>query len=458
MSENKLIYDIESGGKAPYSTEAEQAVLGSMIIDPDCINEVALEVKEEYFYFKQHRDIFYAISSMYEFSQTIDFISLLERLKKDGVYDEAGGKEYLTKLVTAVPSSANVLTYVAIIREHYVKRTLMSVASGIIKDINENVKDSNILLDAAEEKIYNIRDSREIGGLTHIKNVITYETYDRLTKMNDPETRNDYIGIPTGIGELDRITTGLNKSDLIILGARPGMGKTSFALNIARNVAVNAGKTVCFFSLEMSRDQLAQRMLSSEAAIKSEKLRTGALEPEEWTRLTQAGENLSKAEIYFDETSDITVPQMMAKLRRMKKCDLVVIDYLGLMTSAEKKENRVNEVSDITRSLKKMAKKLKVPVIACAQLSRATETKGKSHKPMLADLRDSGSIEQDADIVLFLYREAYYDGEKSADEDRSDNTKSMCIVAKNRHGEANVDVPLNWDGQHTRFTSVDVFR
>ena len=276
--------------------------------------------------------------------------------------------------------------------------------------------------------------------------------------MNDPETRNDYIGIPTGIGELDRITTGLNKSDLIILGARPGMGKTSFALNIARNVAVNAGKTVCFFSLEMSRDQLAQRMLSSEAAIKSEKLRTGALEPEEWTRLTQAGENLSKAEIYFDETSDITVPQMMAKLRRMKKCDLVVIDYLGLMTSAEKKENRVNEVSDITRSLKKMAKKLKVPVIACAQLSRATETKGKSHKPMLSDLRDSGSIEQDADIVLFLYREAYYDGEKAADEDRSDNTKSMCIVAKNRHGEANVDVPLNWDGQHTRFTSVDVFR
>lgn len=457
MSDNNIIYDID-GGRLPYSVSAEQAVLGSMISDPECINEVAVQVRPEYFYIPQHKDIYTAISSMYEFSQSIDFISLLERLKKDGVYDEAGGKEYLTRLVQTVPSSANVMTYVAIIREQFYRRALMGAAKGILKDIDENAMDSGKLLESAEQRIFEIRDGREIGGLTHIKDVISAETYDRLTKINDPETRNDYIGIPTGIGELDRITTGLNKSDLIILGARPGMGKTSFALNIARNVAVNAGKTVCFFSLEMSRDQLAQRMLSSEAAIKSEKLRTGDLAPEEWTRLTQAGENLSKAEIYFDETSDITVPQMMAKLRRMEKCDLVVIDYLGLMNSAEKKENRVNEVSDITRSLKKMAKKLKVPVIACAQLSRATETKGKSHKPMLADLRDSGSIEQDADIVLFLYREAYYDSEKASDEDKADTSKSMCIVAKNRHGEANIDVPLYWDGQHTRFMSVDGFR
>ena len=273
----------------------------------------------------------------------------------------------------------------------------------------------------------------------------------------DPETRDDYIGIPTGIGELDKMITGLNKSDLIILGARPGMGKTSFALNIARNVALQAGKTVCFFSLEMTRDQLAQRMLSSEAAIKSEKLRTGDLEPEEWTRLTQAGENLSKAEIYFDETSNITVPEMKAKLRRMKRVDLVIIDYLGLMHTPRQNDNRVQEISEITRSLKIMAKELKVPIIACAQLSRGTEQKGKSHKPALADLRDSGSIEQDADIVLFLYRDAYYDAEKSSDEDLSDNSKSECIVAKNRHGETGV-IPLHWDGQYTRFTSVDVFR
>ncbi len=457
MENNRLIYDIDSG-RLPYSVSAEQAVLGSMIIDPKCIDEVAVAAKAEYFYIPQHKEIYSAISSMYEFSQAIDFVSLLERLKKDGVYDEAGGKEYLTQLVQKVPSSANVLTYVDIIREHYYQRALMSAAQGIIKDINDNAMDSGKLLDSAEQRIYEIRDGREIGGLTHIKDVLVAETYDRLTKMNDPETRDDYIGIPCGISELDKTITGLNKSDLIILGARPGMGKTSFALNIARNVAVNAGKTVCFFSLEMSRDQLAQRLLSSEAAIKSEKLRTGELEPEEWTRLLQAGDNLAKAEIYFDESSNITVPEMMAKLRRMKKRDLVIIDYLGLMHSPRHSDNRVQEISEITRSLKIMAKELKVPVIACAQLSRATETKGKSHKPMLADLRDSGSIEQDADIVLFLYRESYYDSEKAPDEDKSDQTKSMCLVAKNRHGEANKEIQLHWDGEHTRFTSVDVFR
>lgn len=456
MSDNRLIYDID-GGRLPYSVDAEQAVLGSMIIDPNCINEVAVQVRSEYFYIPQHREIYSAISSMYELSQSIDFISLLERLKKDGVYDETGGKEYLTKLVQTVPSSANVMTYVGIIREQYYQRALMGAAQGIIKDINENTMDSGRLLDSAEQRIFEIRDGREIGGLTHIKDVISAETYDRLTKINDPETRDDYIGIPSGIGALDKMITGLNKSDLIILGARPGMGKTSFALNIARNVAVNAGKTVCFFSLEMTRDQLAQRMISSEAAIKSEKLRTGELEPEEWTRLTQAGENLSKAEIYFDETSNITVPEMKAKLRRMKRVDLVVIDYLGLMHSPRQNDNRVQEISEITRSLKIMAKELKIPIIACAQLSRGTETKGKSHKPALSDLRDSGSIEQDADIVLFLYRDAYYDSEKNSDEDLSDESKAECIVAKNRHGETGV-IQLHWDGQYTRFTSVDVFR
>ena len=456
MNDNNLIYDIESG-KLPYSVTAEQAVLGSMIIDPACIVEVTPLIKVEYFYLPQHKDIYSAIASMYELNRAIDFISLLEQLKTQGVYDEAGGKEYLTRLVQIVPTSANVMTYIGIIKEQYYQRALMGAAQGIIKDINENTMDSGKLLDAAEQRIYNIRDGREVSGLTHIKSVIEHETYDRLTKINDPETRNDYIGIPCGIGDLDRMITGLNKSDLIILGARPGMGKTSFALNIARNVAVNARKKVCFFSLEMSRDQLAQRMLSSEAAIKSEKLRTGDLAPEEWTRLTQAGENLSKAEIYFDETSNITVPEIKAKLLRMGNVGLVIIDYLGLMHSPRHTDNRVQEISEITRSLKIMAKELKVPIIACAQLSRGTEAKGKSHKPGLSDLRDSGSIEQDADIVLFLYREAYYDNEKSPDQDLSDTTKSECIVAKNRHGETGT-IPLHWDGQHTRFTSVDGFR
>ena len=456
MSEQNIVFDLD-GGRVPYSVDAEQAVLGSLIIDPKCISDVAVMVRAEYFYLPQHKDIYSAITSMYELNQSIDIISLLERLKKSGVYDDAGGKAYLTQLVEKVPSSASVLTYVGIMREHYYARSLMGAAKNIIKDVSENLMDSSQMLDNAEQRIYEIRQGRDISGLTHIKDVISGETYDRLSKMADPETRDDYIGIPSGIGELDKMITGLNKSDLIILGARPGMGKTSFALNIARNVAVNAGKTVCFFSLEMTRDQLAQRMLSSEAAIKSEKLRTGELDVDEWTRLTQAGENLSKAELYFDETSSITVPQMKAKLRRMKRVDLVVIDYLGLMHSSKNIDNRVHEVSEITRSLKIMAKELKVPIIACAQLSRGTEAKGKSHKPALSDLRDSGSIEQDADIVLFLYRDAYYDGEKAADEDKSDESKAECIVAKNRHGETGI-IPLHWDGEHTRFTSVDVFR
>lgn len=456
MSEDKLIYNID-GVRLPYSAEAEQAVLGSVLIDPKCLNEIAVQMKTDYFYIPQHKEIYAAMSSMFELSQTIDFISLLEKLKKDGVYDEAGGKAYLSQLVQTVPSAANVLTYVAIIRDRYYMRSLMTAAQGIIKDVNENTLDSGKLLDNAEQRIYEIRQGREISGLTHIKSVIENETYERLTKMADPETRNDYIGIPCGIGALDKMITGLNKSDLIILGARPGMGKTSFALNIVRNVAVDTGKTVCFFSLEMTRDQLAQRMLSSEAGIKSEKLRTGELDDAEWARLAQAGEHLSNANIYFDETSAITVPEMKAKLRRMKKVDLVVIDYLGLMKSAKATENRVQEVSEITRNLKIMAKELMVPVIACAQLSRGTEVKGKSHKPALSDLRESGSIEQDADIVLFLYREKYYDSEKGDDEDKGDPNKAECIVAKNRHGEIGT-VDMHWDGQFTRFTSVDVFR
>jgi len=456
MASENLIYNLD-GGRLPYSVEAEQAVLGSIIVDPKCLNEIAVLMKTEYFFIPQHKEIYSVLSSMYELSQAIDFISLLDKLQKAGVYDEAGGKAYLTQLAQTVPTSANVLTYVAIIRERYYARALMSAAQNIIKDINENTEDSGKLIDSAEQRIYEIRQGREISGLTHIKSVIENETYDRLSKMADPETRKDYIGIPSGIGDLDRMITGLNKSDLIILGARPGMGKTSFALNIARNVAVQSEKTVCFFSLEMTRDQLAQRMLSSEAGIKSEKLRTGELTADEWTRLAQAGENLSKANIYFDESSAITVPEMKAKLRRMRKVDLVVIDYLGLMKSAKSTENRVQEVSEITRNLKIMAKELAVPVIACAQLSRGTETKGKSHRPALSDLRESGSIEQDADIVLFLYRDTYYDSEKSDDEDRSDPNKAECIVAKNRHGEIGT-IDMHWDGQFTRFTSVDVFR
>lgn len=457
MADEKFVLDFE-GRKLPYSVEAEQAVLGSILIDPQSISLVASQLKAEFFYLPQHKKIYSVLVHMLELGgNTIDFVTVLEKLKSDGVYDEAGGKAYLSLLAQAVPSSANILTYVSIIRDRYYARSLMVAAQKIIKDVEENAKPSSELIDAAEQSIFDIREGIDFTGLTHIKDVITGETYDRLTKINDPETRNDYIGIPTGISALDRVITGLNKSDFIILGARPGMGKTSFALNIARNVAMNAGKTVCFFSLEMSRDQLAQRMLSAEAAIESQKLRTGDLSEDEWTRLLSAGENLSKANIYFDESAGITVPEMRAKLQRMKKVDLVIIDYLGLMHSPRQKENRVQEISEITRSLKVLAKDMHIPIIVCAQLSRATEGKTvKSHKPGLSDLRDSGSIEQDADIVLFLYREAYYDSEKADDADRSDQTKAVCMVAKNRHGSIE-EIPLHWDGAHTRFTSQDVY-
>jgi len=453
--EQRFFADIEEG-VLPFSAEAEQSVLGAIIIDPQSFILVEGLLKPEYFYLNEHKRIYETLHLMFEQSNTIDLVTLLEKLKDNGIYDDAGGKEYITRLVQTVPSAANIVTYANIIKDRYYKRTLIKVAQGIIKDANENVVDTNGLLSAAEQRIYEIRQGKEIAGLEHIRNVITYETCDRLAKITDPETRDDYIGIPTGIGDLDKTITGLNKSDLIILGARPGMGKTAFALNIARNVAKKK-KTVCFFSLEMSRDQLAQRLLSSEAGIASTKMRTGELSPDEWTRLGTAGSELSKLEMYLDETSTLTVPEMKAKLLRMKKVDLVVVDYLGLMKSPKHIDSRVLEVQEITRGLKVLAKELKVPIIVCAQLSRGTETRGKSHKPGLSDLRESGSIEQDADIVLFLYREKYYDNEKDENAEPSDETKAECIVAKNRHGELRT-IDLHWDAQFTRFSSRDNFR
>ena len=461
MDEQLNYYPDSSNINLPYSIEAEQAVLGSIIIDPDCINVVTPVLKEEHFYKSEHREIYKTLRDMLESGgRSIDFISLLEQLKRNGVYDEAGGKAYLTLLAQTVPTSRNIDTYIELVKDRYYARALLNAAEGIIKEVNENLLDPNLLLNRAEQAIYDIRQGRDVTGLVKIDKVIKEETFVRLTKMTDPETAEQFKGIPTGISDLDKLITGLNRPDLIILGARPGMGKTSFALNIARNVAVNAKRTVCFFSLEMTRDQLAQRMLSNEASIESEKLRTGELTPAEWVNLAEAGKNLSKANIYFDETPGITVPEMKAKLNRIKDLGLVVIDYLGLMRSAKKTENRVQEVSDITRNLKAMAKELNVPVIACAQLSRGTEVKGKSHKPALADLRESGSIEQDADIVMFIYRENYYktETEDNVDpENAPDPNKAEIIVAKNRHGSVDT-VQLHWDGKFTRFASQDVFR
>lgn len=444
------------GASLPFSNEAEQSVLGAILIDPPSINLVMDKLKPDHFYIPQNRRIYDILCSMSAANQTIDFITVLEKLKSDGLFDAAGGKSYLTAVAQSVPTSANIGTYAEIVTERYYVRSLMMASRDIIEMAQGGATDANMLLESAEQKIYEIRQGRDVTGLRLLDDVIKGETFVRLAKISDPETRKEYIGIPTGFSELDKITTGLNRSDLIIVGARPGMGKTAFALNVARNVAVQSGKTVCFFSLEMSRDQLAQRLLSSESMIESGKLRTGDLTPDEWTRLTQAGLNLSSAKMYIDETPGITVPEMKAKLRRMKdKPDLVVIDYLGLVQSAKRTENRVQEVSDITRNLKIMAKELQIPVMVCAQLSRGTEVKGKSHKPALSDLRESGSIEQDADIVLFIYRDIYYKNENDDPNNQIDEHKAECIVAKNRHGGLD-SVDLYWDGMYTRFSTRDV--
>lgn len=449
MAENERLTELGTQ-PLPFSTEAEQSVLGSILIDPASILQIGDILKPEHFYIPQHKAIFLAMSEMFEFNNAIDFITLLERLRADGTYDEAGGKTYLSQLMQMVPSSANILSYANIVRDRYYVRSLILASQKNITDASEGGHDTGELLDLAEQRIFDIRQGKDTTGLKHIKEVILGETYDRLAKLADPETRKDYLGIPTGIGELDKTITGLNKPDLIIVGARPGMGKTSFALNIVRNVAVGAKKKVCFFSMEMSRDQLAQRLLSNEASIKSEKFRTGELNEAEWRRITKAGELLGKANIYLDDSTGLTVPEMKAKIRRLGDVDLVVVDYLGLMHSARRTENRVQEISDITRNLKVMAKEINIPVLVCAQLNRGG-AEGNKKKPTLTDLRESGSIEQDADIVLFLHREAYYaqNGEEAVDE-----SKAECIIAKNRHGETKT-VELNWDGQFTRFVSVD---
>lgn len=441
------------GLSLPFSNEAEQSVLGAILIDPPSINMVMDKLKPDHFYVPQNRRIYDILCSMSAANQTIDFITVLEKIKSDGLFDAGSGKAYLTGIAQSVPTSANITTYAEIVTERYYVRSLIVASRDIIEMAQGGVTDASKLLESAESKIYEIRQGRDVTGLKRLDDVIKGETFVRLAKISNPETRKDYIGIPTGFSDLDKIITGLNRSDLIIVGARPGMGKTAFALNIARNVAVQSGKTVCFFSLEMSRDQLAQRLLSSESQIESGKMRTGDLTPDEWTRLTQAGLNLSSAKMYIDETAGITVPEMKAKLRRMKdKPDLVIVDYLGLLQSAKRTENRVQEVSDITRNLKILAKEMEIPVIVCAQLSRGTEGRGKSHKPTLSDLRESGSIEQDADIVLFIYRDIYYKDENADPNNPIDEHKAECIVAKNRHGGLN-EIDLYWDGQFTRFST-----
>lgn len=436
------------GRELPYSLEAEQAVLGGILLDPTILPKVIEILKPESFYRPQHQQLFSIMMRMFTTAKTEDIITVIDEAVTMGIFEtSAMAKTYLSGIMESVPSTANIESYCQIIKEKYQIRSLVNIANDIIETANEGSTDSQTMLDSAEQKIYDIRQG-EVQGLERIDSVII-DTYTHLQELSGPEAEL-HLGSKTGFSQLDAITTGLNKSDLIILAARPAMGKSALALNIAVNSCKQTMKDVVIFSLEMGKEQLVSRMLASESLVNNTCLRTGKLEPEDWTKLASGTEQLQKLPIYLDDGAGINVPQMKAKLRRMKNLGLVIIDYLQLMSSPNKHASRVTEVSEITRQLKLMAKELNVPIIALSQLSRSSE-KREDKRPMLSDLRESGSIEQDADIILFLYRDAYYDKEST------DQSVAECIVAKNRHGSTGT-VKLAWIGEYTLFRSLDIRR
>ena len=442
----------ESASKS-FSIEAEQAVLGGVLLDPACFPSVAALLRPEYFYLPQHKAIYGAMLSIDAAGKSlIDPVLVIELVRKEGAFsNDEDGKTYLFQLANAVPTTANIESYCRIVRDKFYLRTLVNVSHEII-DMAENPGDeADKVLEAAEQKILGIRQGRTTGGPSKLSDVLA-TVYDTLYKLNSEE-KEQYKGLPTGFPDFDRICTGLNKSDLVLIGARPAMGKTSFALNMARNVAVRAGKKVVFFSLEMSKEQLAQRIIATEARIPSQKMRTGELTPKEWESLSAACVFLASAQLYLDDTSTITVSEMKARCQRLRNVDAVFIDYLQLMQPVKQSESRVNDVSQITRGLKLMAKDLMIPVVVCSQLSRSTEERGKSHKPQLSDLRESGSIEQDADIVVMLYREDYYKNDKDNPEEIEVNTAEL-LVQKNRHGPTG-SIKMAWNPKYTLYTCVE---
>lgn len=442
----------------PFSIEAEQAVLGCLLVEPESYLTVADILQSECFYLPEHREIFSTIVNLDYLGKKFDALIVLEELKNKGVYDEAGGKNYLAQLAEAVVSTNNIKSYAQIVKEKYILRTLINTAREIQNEAAGQEASADVILDSAEQRIYNIRQGKTTSGPQKLSSIIYSDVYEDLKRKTSAD-REKYLGIPSGFSVLDKLTTGFNKSDLILIGARPAMGKTSFALNMARNMAVTGKRKVVFFSLEMSKEQLAQRVLATEARVESSKFRTGELTTDEWNRIGEAAYALNDAELYFDDTSNITVPEMKARVRRMKDVECVLIDYLQLMSSPKKTENRVQEVSEITRSLKLMAKDLHIPVIACSQLNRSTDARGKAHRPQMSDLRESGSIEQDADIILMLYRPGYYEKDEKNGNDNApvevpNDNEAQVIVVKNRHGSQG-DVDLNWTKEFTLFSTME---
>jgi len=425
--------------QVPYSIEAEQAVLGSMLINPKCISDVMEVLKQEDFYQDNNRILYEAVQKMFLESRNIDPVTVLDEVKLMG-YRDSMPRDYVLQLVDMTPHSANVLDYAKIVRGKSMLRELQQVGTDIVELTRAEADEADTVADLAEQKVYAVRQGREIQGFTPLNQAIN-EVYANLDEL---ATQGGQLpGLPTGFSMLDQYIGGLNKSDLILLGARPGMGKTAIALNMAMSAAKKSGKTVVIFQLEMSRTQLATRLLSTEGFIDSKKLRMGSLNDDDWQKMAEDTETLNKLNILIDENSGITVPEMKAKCRRVNNLGLIVIDYLQLMHAPKHTDNRVQEVAEISRSLKIMAKDLNVPVLCCCQLSRGPEGR-QDKRPMLSDLRESGSIEQDADIVLFIYRDDYYKTESE------NHNAAELIVAKNRHGETG-KIDLQWMGQFTAF-------
>lgn len=434
----------------PYSMEAEQAILGTIIVDPQRYDEVSYLSAEE-FYLEQHQQIFSAMTSMFLSSRTIDMVTLIDTLTQLGTYTEGAAGKYIKLLVDIASKASNIAEYGKIVRDKALLRMLIDASQKISERAFSEVGEVSEVLELAEQSIYSISDRTYGKTFEHIREAIL-KNYDTLNILkNDPES---LMGLKTNYEGLDRVLVGLGSGDLVIVGARPGMGKTSFCLNIATNIAKTTKKEVAIFSLEMTAEQLSSRVLCSEALIDSKSMRTGKLDPDGWKRLAEAASAMSMTDIWIDDSSDVTVSEMKSKLRKLKNLGLIVIDYLQLMHGEKSTDNRVLEVASITRALKNMAKEFGVPIILCSQLSRGSKEQKEGKKPSLTDLRDSGAIEQDADIVLFLYRAEYYTAAERSTQEMSDHELCDCIVAKNRHG-ATGSVRLAWYGRHFRFVTAD---
>ena len=439
---------MDLGKVPPHDLEAEQAVLGSMLTDKDAVIACIESLKPDNFYRDDNRTIYEAILNLYNNSEPIDIITLKSELESIGKFEQVGGLEYLASLPDKVPTTANVQKYINIVEEKGLLRTLIKTANEIIElgyDPTEDVED---IMDNAEKKIFDVMQNKNQKGYTPIKDVLV-ESFNQLEELYN---RKQHItGVPTGFSELDYKTAGFHGSDLILIAARPAMGKSAFALNIATNAATKANIPVAIFSLEMSKEQMVNRMLCSEAMVDSNKVRTGKLEEDDWVKLANTIGPLSEAEIYIDDTPGISVMEIRAKCRKLKlekNIGMVVIDYLQLVQASNKRfGSREQEISEISRSLKILAKELDVPVIALSQLSRAVEQRP-DHRPMLSDLRESGAIEQDADIVMFLYRDDYYN------EDSEKKDIAEIIIAKHRAGSTGT-VELLWLGSYTKFVNLE---